>query len=95
MNAPCLSGNQGFEPGVVGGWTDISWQFIEKAGEIDSEKQGKHPQLILIGTDIFGSQADSRLCYTGKMFIHRIRTTGSSDRGAWLWRTLSAQSAHA
>jgi len=29
------------------------------------------------------------------MFIHRIRITGSSDRGAWLWRALPQQSAHA
>ncbi len=26
------------------------------------------------------------LCYTARMFIHRIRITGRGDRGAWLWR---------
>jgi hypothetical protein len=80
---------------MVGDWPEISWQFIENSRKIDSEKQGKYPQLILIGQGIPGSQATSRLCYTGIMFIHRIRITGSSDRGAWLWRTWLAQSAHA
>jgi hypothetical protein len=80
---------------MAGYWIEISWQFIEYPGEIDSEKQGKHPQLIVVDQGVFGLQATPRLCYTGTMFIHRIRITGSSDRGAWLWRTLSAQSAHA
>jgi len=30
-----------------------------------------------------------------RMFIHRIRITGCSDRGAWLWRPLPDTSAHA
>jgi len=29
------------------------------------------------------------------MFIHRLHITGSSDRGAWLWRPLAARSARA
>jgi len=80
---------------MTGSWIDIYWKFIENPRKNDSEKQGKPPQLILIDQGISGSQAISQLCYTGVMFIHRIRITGSSDRGAWLWRTLLAPSAHA
>lgn len=35
----------------------------------------------------------SVLCYTGRMFIHRIHITGCSDRGAWPWRSGVATSA--
>ena len=34
-----------------------------------------------------------RICYTLRMFIHRISITGCSDRGAWPWRTLTATTA--
>ena len=27
-----------------------------------------------------------RICYTARMFIHRVFITGRSDRGAWPWR---------
>lgn len=26
------------------------------------------------------------ICYTARMFIHRVFITGRSDRGAWPWR---------
>ena len=30
--------------------------------------------------------ACNRICYTARMFIHRVFITGRSDRGAWPWR---------
>jgi hypothetical protein len=35
------------------------------------------------------------VCYTGRMFIHRIFVMGCSDRGAWPWRTLPPVTEHA
>jgi len=31
-------------------------------------------------------RAPARICYTLRMFIHRVFITGRSDRGAWPWR---------
>ncbi|HNM40083.1 MAG TPA: hypothetical protein PKI72_07425, partial [Giesbergeria sp.] len=33
-----------------------------------------------------GATACNRICYTARMFIHRVFITGRSDRGAWPWR---------
>ena len=73
--------------------TEIKKQFIENRRKIDSEKQGKDPQLIVFFPETARLQSRLRLCYTGIMFIHRIRITGSNDRGAWLWRAWPATSA--
>jgi hypothetical protein len=33
-----------------------------------------------------GATGRNRICYTARMFIHRVFITGRSDRGAWPWR---------
>jgi hypothetical protein len=35
------------------------------------------------------------VCYTVRMFIHRIFVMSCSDRGAWPWRTLPSVTKHA
>jgi hypothetical protein len=42
----------------------IGWQFIENLSKIDSEKQGKDPQLIVFVPAPTRPQSRLRLCYT-------------------------------